>query len=47
MTIKITTISETGNATATFTFDNSVDAAAERKSLEVAGIEYKVEWVCK
>ena len=47
MTIRIITISPTGREVSTFTFSNSIDAAAERKLFDEAGIDYRVEWDCK
>jgi hypothetical protein len=48
MTIKITVVNPVnGNEVFKMTFDNQIDAAAERKVLDAAGSEYKVEWDCK
>lgn len=48
MTIKITVVNAAnGNEVFSMVFDNSIDAAAERKILDAAGSEYKVEWNCK
>jgi hypothetical protein len=48
MTIKITVVNPVnGNEVFSTVFNNSIDAAAERKVLDAAGCEYKVEWNCK
>ncbi len=47
MTITITLVTESGQETCKFVFDNSVDANKERDLFDAAGINYTVKWDCK